>query len=249
MRKLPTHPLGVIPLLFKIIHCYVCVLPHIVGLTLLTGMGHFMVVPVFLRNPVMAALLMVGWVFLAWFLYILILHKAQAVLLGKNTSMTELLHISRKRYLLVLGSNLVFFGIGLMILLTEYVLNLLFDLVNLHPFYLFLSVGINIFMFVYLYFAVPEIALERVSIFKGFMKSIALVRKNWWRVWSVLALFGLAIVGFEALGVLFTGQHRVLLLTGYQFLLQILFFPAIVTMTLLLLNDLKLRAQEAHKTT
>jgi hypothetical protein len=59
----------------------------------------------------------------------------------------------------------------------------------------------------------------------------------------VLIVPALLILGFEALGILFTGKSRMSLFTGYHFVMQIIFYPLIIAATIIVLNDLKLRFQ------
>ena len=132
----------------------------------------------------------------------------------------------------------MFFAIGAFLILIEFALTLLLDLVDHYPFYMVVSVGINLFIFVTLYFAIPLIALENSPVLAAFEYSFRLVRHNWWRTFIVLFIVAMFILGFEALGILFTGKSRLFLFTGYHFIAEIIFYPLIISATLILLNDL-----------
>lgn len=242
MNKLPTKPLSLIPLIIKIIKSYHLVFSCTIWLVAVSSIGHLIIPFLLQQNTAFASVATVAFILFTWFLYTVILVKSNIKLSGGNITTLHAFSIAKHHYLRVLGSNIIFFAVGIVLMLIEFSLNLIFDLINLHPMYLVLSFAINIAIFVYLYFAIPEIALERISILHAFTKSVHLVRNNWWRTFIVLAFVGAVILGFEALGILFTGKNRLFLFTGYHFLLQCIFYPLIITATLVLLNDLKLRA-------
>jgi hypothetical protein len=150
--------------------------------------------------------------------------------------------IARLRFLAILGSNIIFFAIGAFFFVVEYGLNLLLDLIHQYPLFVLAAVAINIFIFVKLYFAIPLIALEHSPVFKAFERSIYLVKKHWWRSFITLVVIGLLILGFEALAILLTGINRMYLFTVCHFVIQMIFYPLIISVTLMLLHDLKLRA-------
>jgi hypothetical protein len=205
------------------------------------------VIPLLMReNPAYAGVATVGFVLLTWFFYTAILAKAKAILSNEKISTQQAFQLAKERYLWILGSNIIFFTVAIFLVLTIFTLNVIFDLTNLHPMYLILSVMISLVIFVYLYFAIPEIASEKISLFNAFERSIRLVRHHWWHTFIVLGFFAAVILGFEALGILFTGKNRMILFTAYHFLLQLLFYPLIIAATLVLLNDLKLRIREPN---
>lgn len=242
-RILPHSPLSIIKLITVSIKSYFTIFPCIIGMVILSSVGHLAIAPIFLQNSAFGSIAAIGFVFFTWFLFTAIFAKTNAILSGDKMTTSGALQLAKRRYLWVLGSNIIFFGIGLIMLLLIYTMNLLFDLVNLHPIFLILSAILSIIIFTYLYFAVPEIALTNVAILKGFENSIRLVRYHWWRTFIVLALVGLAILGLEALGILFTGKSRLFFFSGYQCLAQIVLYPLIMSVTSVLLNDLKLRNQ------
>ncbi len=237
MKTLPTQPISLFQLIKTSIIAYFKILPQIIGLVVLSSLGHFVIPPLYLQDPAFAAIAFVGFVLLTWFLYTAIICRARICLLGGHIDFTHAFRLAKQRYLSVLGSNVIFFAIGALLILIQFALSLL-----LHPnLYFVLSAIINIVIFVFLYFAIPEIALEHSPILKSFKKSVRLVRHHWWRTFIILALVGAAILGCEALGILFTGKSRMFLFTGYHFLLQVVFYPLIIAVTILLLNDLELR--------
>jgi hypothetical protein len=243
MNTLPNHPLSVFQLLLATLSSYLKIFPHIIGLVTLSSIGHLIIPPLFLQNPALAGVATVGFILLTWFLFTAIIARAKVVLLGGKMKLREAFRLAKHRYLWMLGSNIVFFAIAAFLILITFALNLMFDLVHLHPVYLALSVILNVVIFVYLYFSIPEIALEKATTLRAFKQSIHLVRHHWWRTFIVLAVIGMAMLGFEALGILFTGKDRMMLFTAYHFVLQLLFYPLIISATILLLHDLKLRME------
>lgn len=240
---IPNKPLSLLNLLKAILLSYFKIFPHIIGLVVLSSIGH-LVIPFFAMNNIaFAGVASVGFLLLTWFLYTAIISKAKVVLLGGDMTLSEAFRLAKRRYLWILASNMIFFGIGAILMLVIFALNLIFDLVNLHPVYLTLSMVISVIIFIYLYFAIPEIALEKITTIPAFEKSVRLVKHHWWRTFFVLGCVGAVILGFEALGVLFTGKDRMVLFTGYHFAVQLFFYPLIISATLLLLNDLKLRSE------
>lgn len=244
MNMLPTRPLSLFKLLILTLSSYIKIFPHIIGLVALSSIGHLVIPLIFLQNPAIAGVITIGFILLTWFLFTAIIARAKVVLLGGKMKLGEAFRLARSRFLWMLGSNIVFLAIGAFLMLITFTLNLMFDLVHLHPFYLAISALIHVVLFVYLYFSIPEIALENATTLKAFKKSVQLVRHHWWRTFIALALVGMAILGGEALGILFTGKDRMLLFTGYHFALQLIFYPLIISVTILLLHDLKLRVEK-----
>jgi hypothetical protein len=244
MRTLPTTPLSLFQTVKAIIVAYPKIFAQTFLLVVVSSLWHWVVPPLYLVNPAYAAVAFVGAVLLTWFLYTAVIARANLALMGGRMDLHSALRVAKKRFLYVLGSNLIFFAIGLLLALTIFELNLIFDLTKLHPMYLLLSVAIVLSLFVYFYFAIPEIALENAYVLAGFERSVRLVRYYWWRTFIVLGLTVAVILGFEALGILITGKSRIMLFTTYHFLLQVFFYPLIVSTTLILLNDLKLRQEQ-----
>lgn len=247
MRKLPTTPSSLFRLIKTIIIAYPAIFPQIIGLVAISSLAHLVIPPLFIQNPAFAGVAFVGFVLLTWFLYTAIICRANIALLGGHLTLKQSFRLAKQRFLYVLGSNIIFFVIGVFVLLAEFALQLAFDLLRLHPVYLFISIIIDVIIFVYLYFAIPEIALEHTSILEGFKKSVRLVKTHWWRTFIILALISAMILGVEALGILFTGKSRLLLFTGFHFLQQLIFYPLIISATVVLLNDLKLRQEGIAK--
>ncbi len=249
MTKYPTTPLSIVNLVITTFKAYPTLLPQVWLLVLLSALVHFIVPPLFMVNPTWGGVAFIGFILFTWFLYIAIIAIAHVALQGGHLALPSAFRIARHRYLWVLGSNIIFFAIGALFFVVEYGLNLVLNIIDQHPLFVLIVVAINLFIFVLLYFAIPLLALEHTRILKAFEHSARLVKNNWWRTFIVLAVIGLFILGFEALGVLFTGQNRMVLLTVIHFLNQLIFYPLIISATLILLNDLKLRhSQKELKT-
>lgn len=247
MNKLPNHPLSIVQIIKAALTSYPKIFPQIIWLVALSSIGHLVIPPLLLQNAAFAGVATVGFILLTWFLYTTIIARAKVILLGGKMRITEAFRLAKRRYLWILGSNIIFFAVGAIVALVIFTLDLIFDLVNLHPAYLIFSIMISVIIFVYLYFTIPEIALEKATTLHAFEKSMHLVKHNFWRTFIVLALIGAAILGFEALGILFTGKDRMMLFTYYHFFLQLFFYPLIIATTILLLNDLKLRMDGMKK--
>ncbi len=243
MIKYSTKPLSLVGLVLTIIKAYPTIFAQAWLLVALSAAVHLVVPWFFVINPIFGCVALIGFVLFTWYLYIVILTLSNVALLGGHMKPEAAFKVARKRYLAVLASNLMFFGIGAFIFLFEYALNLLFNLFTQHPVYLVVSAIINVYIFIIFYFAIPLIVLEHSRVIPAFIRSTHLVKGSWWRSLIVLGLVGGAILGVEALGILFTGQARMFLFTGYHFILQLIFYPLIISATLILLNDLKLRAR------
>lgn len=241
MIQYATTPLSIVKIIMAALQGYPRIFTQTLPLIALSSIVHLVIPGLFMLNPAFGAVGLIGFVLLTWFLYTAILAIAHVALEGGRMKYSAAYRISRKKYLMVLASNLIFFAIGALFFVVEYGLNLWFDLVNEYPLFVLMAVAINAFIFVNLYFAIPVIALENFPVFKAFEYSIKLVRHHWWRSFIVLLVMVLPILGCEALGILFTGKNRLILFTGYHFLLQLVFYPWIVSITLWLLQDLKLR--------
>ncbi|HVV68106.1 MAG TPA: hypothetical protein VHE99_03590 [Gammaproteobacteria bacterium] len=241
MTKYPTTPQSLVSLVITTLKAYPTIFAQTWLLVAFSAAVHLVVPWFFVINPAFGGVAFIGFVLFTWFLYIVILTRANIALQGGHMKDEAAFKIARKRYLAVLGSNLIFFGIGAFLFLFEFTLEQLTNLLTQHPFYLIISVIIDLYIFIMLYFAIPIIVLEHKRVYPAFIGSIQLVRHHWWRTFIVLGLLGAAILGVEALGILFTGQARMFLFTGYHFLLQFVFYPLIVAATLILLHDLKLR--------
>jgi hypothetical protein len=241
VQSLPQQPLSIINIILTTLKAYPKVFPRIWLFVALSSIGHLVIPFLYEINPTFAAVGLLGFVLLTWFLYPVIMWLVEAEFEGKHMSHVISYQNARQRYLFVLGSNLVFFATGLLIALVIFGLDLVFHLIGHHPFFFAISIALSVYIFIVLYFAIPSIVIEKKSVFPAFFRSIELVKNNWWRTFIPLAILGLAMLGFEALGILFTGKARILLFTGYNFMLQMIFYPLIITVTLVMLNDLALR--------
>ncbi|MDF3055105.1 MAG: hypothetical protein K0Q74_1012 [Gammaproteobacteria bacterium] len=245
IQSLPKEPLSIINIILLTLKAYPKVVPRIWMFVALSSVGHLVIPWLYQINPAFAAVALFGFVLLTWFLYPIIMWLVEAEFEGgAHMPHSVAYQMARERYLSILGSNLVFFAIGLFVALVIYGLDLVFHLIGHHPFFFAISIALSLYIFIMLYFAIPCIVIEKNVVIGAFFRSIALVKNNWWRTFVPLALIGLAILGFEALGILFTGKARMFLFTGYNFILQMLFYPLIVTVTLVMLNDLVLRHQK-----
>lgn len=243
---LPKLPTSIVNLVITALKVYPRVFKRVLWLVVLSSVGHLIIPFLFELNLYFFLVACVGFILLTWFLYPVIMWLAEIEIEGGHMPFHAAYKVARQRYLTLLGSNIIFFGIGLFAALLIYALNLAFDLVGQHHIFLALSIGLSIYVFIMLYFAIPSIVMDKNVIIGSFYRSVYLVKDNWWRTFIPLALIALAILGFEALGILFTGKLRIFLFTGYHFIVQVIFYPLIVVMTLLLLNDLHLRYQRKH---
>ncbi len=212
-------------------------------LVIVSAVGHLIVPEFFILNTAFGAVATLAFILYTWFFFTAILSIGHVALQGGHMKFKAAFRIARQHYLWVLASNILFFAIGLFLLLIEYALDLLFDIFQQHPAFAVLSVIIDVYLFVILYFAIPLIILDHARVIEAFEQSVRLVKHNWWRTFIVLAFVGCVMLGFEALGILFSGKARILLFTVGHFLLEVICYPLIVSATLILLHDLKLRFQ------
>lgn len=242
MQKYSTTPLSLFKLIGASLRAYPAIFPSIALLVILSASLHLIVPWILLNNIFIGGVVLLAYVLITWFLFTAVLTLADSVLqYDHKLTLKSAFAIARQRFLFVLASNIVFFAIGLFVILFEYALDLFFDLVHQYPLFVVASLIINVVIFVLLYFAIPLIIIDRMRIFAAFERSVKIVRGNWLRTFIVLAFMGAIILGFEALGILFTGQQRMLLFTFFHFFMEIIFYPLIIATTLILLNDLKLR--------
>ncbi len=240
LAKTPSSHINIIKSSFQ---AYPTVVQQAWPLIVLSATVHLINPWFFVLNPAFGFVVLIAFVLITWYLYTAIVCRANSALQGKVISLAEAFRLARQRYLMVLGSNLIFFAIGVFIMLLEFTIDLVFQLVNGYTLFVIISTIIDVFIFVRLYLAIPLIAVDGVAIFAAFEKSWKMVKRNWWRTFIPLLIVGLLILGFEALGILFTGKGRMFLFTIYDFVCQLIFYPLIVSVTLFLLNDLKLRYQ------
>ncbi|MFT3742307.1 MAG: hypothetical protein QM752_06545 [Gammaproteobacteria bacterium] len=243
--QLPTQPVSWIRIIALTVRAYFKIFVPIFWLVLISALVHLIIPWIFRVNIYYGLVGLLGFMLLIWFLYTAVLHIAQIAL--KNQGRLPLRNafvMARKRYLLVLGSNIIFFAIGLFLVLIEYTLNLAFDIFHEYPLSFFVSALIDIYLFIYLYFAIPSLILDNSPIIASFERSVHLVRYNWWRTLILLGGVGLVLLGAEALGILITGKERMILFTLWHFMIQVIFYPLIVALTLVLYHDLTLRLQQ-----
>jgi hypothetical protein len=243
MSLLPQQPSSMVTNVLTALKAYPKIFPRIVWLVALSSIGHLVIPPLYLLNPTFAFVGVVGFILLTWFLYPVIMWLSESAIENTHLDRPEAYKLARDRYLSLLGSNVIFFTIGLFMALVIYGLDLVFHLIGHHPFFFAINIALSVYIFIMLYFAIPSIVMEKNVIIGAFFRSIELVKGNWWRTFLPLVLVGLAILGFEALGILFSGKARMVMFTGYHFILQMAFYPLVVSLTLVLLNDLKLRHQ------
>lgn len=242
MNLYPTTQTSIIKLLINTFKAYPLIFKQVWPLVLISSAAHLIIPLLFVLNPAFGGVAIIGFVLLTWFFYTAILYIANVAIEGGHMKFPAAYRIARQRFLAILASNLIFFAIGAFFFVVEYGLNLLFDLIHQHPLFILAAVAINVFIFIKLYFAIPLIALEHSPVFKSFERSVSLVKKHGWRAFISLGIVGLIILGLEAIAVLFTGTNRMYLFTICHFVIQMICYPLIISVTLMLLHDLKLRA-------
>lgn len=241
------QPFSFWSLLTQIVLAYPKVLKEVFVLSAVASAYHLVLPWIYFKNQTVAAVCLLGAALLIWFLYTAVICRADVVIKGGHMSYSAALKLARNRFLSVMTSNLAFLGIGALAFLVEFTLDRIFDLFTNYPISLVVALFINVYVFVITYFAIPLIALDNRRALDAFAFSVQLVRYRFWRVLILLGLSVLPFLGFEALGIFLTGLYPMLLLTAGHFVLQLFLFPLIVTTTLFLMYDLKLRLSIREK--
>lgn len=244
MLQLPKTPSSIGQKLKNSFRFYPIVFRQIWWIFLISALVHIINPWFFKFNMTVGWVVFVGFVLVVWFFFAAILWRADAVMHGKTQTYAESFRIARFRYLFVLGGNLVFFVIVAVVFLVEKAVISASELIHLNVLFTVISVIIDSYFFLLIYFAVPLIVIDRCSILTAFEKSIRLVWGHWWSTFFVMIIPMILIILIAFFGIILTGEHRFILLTVYDFFYMLLIYPFIVTSTLVALNDLKIRKQQ-----
>lgn len=181
---------------------------------------------------------------LNWYLYAAILYQAYTALTAPSAQMKDVLAYVNRRYIYVLGVNIILaiaavllFSLGFWLYhhgegTVAAWLRVIFNLVLL-------------FLFVLFYFTLPSVILEQRGVWGGLVRSVRLVWGNWWRSFLVLLPALLLIVVFLLIGILWMGGVPAAWRLVYSFFAQVISYPLAIAATLVVFNDLQLRANRS----
>ncbi len=181
---------------------------------------------------------------LTWFLYTAILHRAQAALNEKPLSLTNALNMAIKQFMHVVLGNLIFLGIAAVIILLNIFYVQVVGMSNLLTWSNLVPAIVDIAIFLYIYFALPLIILDRTGVLLAFEDSLHLVAGNWWRTFIILLPIVILMVLFALVNYGFNSYYTSHYFFIIDFIYQLLFYPLIISVTLTMLNELKLRKRK-----
>lgn len=241
MARLARTPLTYHELVKNSFAAYPFVFKKAWPLFLLAPVPHLILPFLFIFNPTFGWAALFGSILFTWYFFTVILFRVSAGLHGTPMSYSQAFASSVSRYLKVLGGNVLFFVALLVIGLAEFSIWLTVDVVFSSVALMAVFIVIDAILFTLIYFAIPIIILDKLNVLPAFGSSAILVKRSWFRTFMVLLTMLVVILGLGMFGIILTSTNRLLLLTLFDYIYQLLAYPLIISVTLTLLNDLKLR--------
>jgi hypothetical protein len=234
-------PSGFFKLLISSLRYYFPVFLSAWPLFLAAPIPHFIVPWLFRVNYVVGWAAVIGSIIYTWYLFTVILYRADARINNIRMSYRGAFATAVQRYLAVLGGNVLFFALLIVVQLAEYAIWLTADVVYSSLALIMLFVVLDAFLFTLVYFAIPIIILEKRHVLPAFAESAKLVRRSWIRTFFVLFTLLMVTLGVAGIGVLLFSDHPMFLITVFDYFYQLIVYPLIISTTLVLYYDLKSR--------
>jgi len=236
-----SKPSNVFVIMAQSIRNYPTLLKSLWLLILVSAAIHIVYPLAFLVSKTVGYVILVGVVLVTWYLYAAILYRGHKAILQEHEPLMGSLMLAKRRYLSVLGGNVIFMVLGAILAILGYFLFSLGYHLEMHIVFLPLWLIITAFLLVLFYFAVPLIVLDHNEVLMAFERSMRLVWGNWWHCFIILLtmlgfLFILGLMGYALIAL-----HSPLISIIYNVITQFIAYPFAISVTLVLLNDLKLR--------
>jgi hypothetical protein len=246
MARLAMTPLAYHQLIKNSFAAYPFVFKKAWPLFLLAPLPHLILPLLFVYNQTFGWAALFGSILFTWYIFAVILFRVSAGLYGTAVSYTDAFSVAVSRYIKVLGGNVLFFAALLIIGLAEFSIWLTVDVMFSSVALMGAFIIIDAFLFTLIYFAIPIIVLDKLNVLPAFGHSAILVKRSWFRTFMVLLSILMVIMGLGMFGILLTSTNRMLLLTLFDYVYQLVAYPLIISVTLTLLNDLKLRTPKVN---
>lgn len=244
MTEKPTKTLTYFETIKEILELYGHSFKYIIWLVVLASLVQTVVSTLMPKNPVIGSAVSILESVVSMFFYAWILYQADSVYMKRTVSINDSLRVARKRFLYLLG--LVLLYIALVLIVALFATGLYFIGQTLHIEYVLGAIGLLLFIYIIslLAFSMPALVLDGLTPFKSMMYSVQLIWKHWWRVFSLFILF-LIPVFLLSLSILLLNTRNLWLITLYEFIFNIIMYPLMISLVLVLYHDLKERFQVA----
>ena len=151
---------------------------------------------------------------------------------------------ARRRYLRFLGGYLLLILLFLMIVATAYGFASIsdFDIFQkVAPVFYAIAVIFCIMGFFLLYFVLPVIVIDHQSVFKSLDISVKWVWQYKWPIYAVLIIIYAVLIAAFFASVKLVPTKDMVTSSIFNFVLQFLVYPFMISTVLVLLNDMKVR--------
>jgi len=238
------EPLPFWRLVMKIFVAYSRIFKPILILVLLTGLVHLLDIPLqMLYWPVAILGLVVAFLF-SIFLYATILWLGHQVLSGHSYTIEKSFGYAYSRFFPLIGGVLILVLINMGLWVVHVGIGYLGHQLYAHSIFLILLVGLIFFFGVLLFFILPSIIIDGLNPITAVKRSVQLVYGRWWYCFGVLFLVIMLMTAVTSTGAIFHATRHHAYLVVFDFVLFVLGYPLFIAMTLMLLNEVKVRRKQ-----
>jgi len=249
MMKLPEKPESIFAIIADSFRSYVQVYKQIFLLTLAVAVLHLLNGFIVLFDPYVGTVASILITFVGVYFYGAMLYAVQMDFMGEPKTFLEALTYSKSRYLPMLAGLLIWFLYFILFGVFGFAIGKVATILHIAFFWhVFLSVAMIYLLFLW-YFSMPLIILDKFHALTAFLTSSKLVFMHWWRVCLVMGFVAFVAFALFQIGFYFISFEHPVWLVIYNFILVVVIYPAFITATLLLLNDLKIRYHLTHEET
>lgn len=197
-------------------------------------------------NLYIGGVMTVFFLFAIIFLYAVILSQGNTALEGKQPVLKESIKNAKRKYIKILGGNVIIMLIFLLLGVVNFGVLQLGGVLGV-KFLLFIpALLFSIFVIFVIYFAIPVLVIKNLTVLGSFERSVKLAFVNGWRVFAVLLLIHIVLLFIFMLGLVLIQSRNLLVLQTWVSIVQFLIYPFLVTALLTLIRDSELRLAIKH---
>ena len=171
------------------------------------------------------------------FLYAMILLQGDAALRGTTPVLMESFRTAKRRYIRVLGGNVLMWVVALIVGIINWGLLYLGHVLDLSYLFYFIIAIFSLFVTFTLYFAIPIIVTKNLPVLKSFEHCTQLVAKNWRHVFGILIIIHLVLFLIFVASIAIIQSRDTFVLLSWTALGQFFSYPFIVATLLTLIHD------------
>lgn len=246
MTERMTKPLPFFKLMQEVASLYLHIFKQVFWLIFLAALIQAFVSIFMPQNPTLGLAISLLSLIVATFFYAWILHQADSIYMNRADSIQDSLHIAKRRIMpllvvlflyILLFLVLGIFGFGMQKLGTLFEAQKRAEII-----FAIISIAVLVYVLTFIAFTMPAVVLDSMSALKSFEYSVKLVRGHWWKTFGIL-LIAMIFVALISLGILNLPSRNIWVVTLYDFIADLIIYPLMVSVTLVLYHDLRARRQ------